>query len=160
MGETLIGDVNRIGVFIDGGLHPSKGESLFDVVNPSNGQLLFSMSAGDAADANGAVAAARRSFEDGRWRSTAPSFRKMAMHRFADTIAAQASVLDALDAEEMGKPIALSRFNAECAAGLMRFYAECIDKVTGDVLESDAWSFVALRCVPRGVVAAIVPWNF
>ena len=35
-----------------------------------------------------------------------------------------------------------------------------IDKVTGDVYGSDKHSFVAQRRVPRGVVAAVVPWNF
>src|SRR5580704_6137466 len=42
----------------------------------------------------------------------------------------------------------------------MRFYAEAIDKITGDVYASDRYSFVTQRRVPRGVVAAVVPWNF
>src|SRR6185312_750164 len=41
-----------------------------------------------------------------------------------------------------------------------RFYAEAVDKVMGDVYESDPYSLVMQRRVPRGVVGAIVPWNF
>jgi acyl-CoA reductase-like NAD-dependent aldehyde dehydrogenase len=65
-----------------------------------------------------------------------------------------------LDAGEMGKPVGERAFNAETSAGLMRFYAEAVDKVTGDVYNSDKNSFAFQRRVPRGVVAAVVPWNF
>lgn len=69
-------------------------------------------------------------------------------------------MLDALDAAEMGKPVAESFANATAAANLMRFYAEAIDKLAGDVYGSDKLSLVAQRRVPRGVVAAVTPWNF
>jgi acyl-CoA reductase-like NAD-dependent aldehyde dehydrogenase len=68
--------------------------------------------------------------------------------------------LDALDAVEMGKPISTSIFNAASSAGLMRFNAEALDKIVGDAYGSDKHSFVVQRRVPRGVVAAVVPWNF
>jgi len=42
----------------------------------------------------------------------------------------------------------------------VRFYAEAVDKIAGDVYVSDKFSFVTQRRVARGVVAAIVPWNF
>lgn len=69
-------------------------------------------------------------------------------------------MLDVLDAREMGKPVREVLFNASAASGLMRFYAEAVDKVMGDVFSSDRSSFVAQRRVPRGVVAAVIPWNF
>jgi acyl-CoA reductase-like NAD-dependent aldehyde dehydrogenase len=75
-------------------------------------------------------------------------------------IAAQAEQLDALDAAEMGKPVSEATSNAMVAAELLQFYAEALDKLTGDVCSSDRNSFVAQRRVPRGVVAAVVPWNF
>src|SRR6185437_17121291 len=68
--------------------------------------------------------------------------------------------LDALDALEMGKPVSVPVFNAKAAAGFVRFNAEALDKCSGDVLTSDSSSTVIQTRVPRGVVAAIVPWNF
>src|SRR5690606_38479625 len=112
------------------------------------------------ADVDRAVASARGAFEDGRWSETPPSIRKRILHRFADLIAAEAAALDALDAGEMGKPVRETRGSAAEAAELMRFYAEAIDKVSGEVYCSDKDSLVVQRRVPRGVVAAIVPWNF
>lgn len=41
----------------------------------------------------------------------------------------------------------------------MRFHAEAVDKIAGDVNCSDKSSFVVERCVPQGVVAAVVPWS-
>lgn len=147
-------------LFVDGALQEAARETLVDVVNPSTGKLCWRMPAGCEADVNKAVMSARRAFDDGRWSDAPPSFRKKTLHRFADLIAAEAAALDELDAAEMGKPIREQFCNAAAAAGLMRFFAEAVDKVMGDVCSSDKSSFVTQRRVPRGVVAAVVPWNF
>lgn len=80
--------------------------------------------------------------------------------RWAELIAENAAALDAVDAIEMGKPVRLAAFNAQAAAGLARFNAEAVDKSFGSVLPSDHPSTVIQARSPRGVVAAIVPWNF
>jgi len=116
--------------------------------------------AGCGADVDRAVGSSRRAFEDGRWSDAPLSFRKSTLRRFADLIAADSTELDALDAEEMGKPVSTAAFNAAAAADLVRFNAEAVDKVMGDVYGGDRHSFVVQRRVPRGVVGAIVPWNF
>jgi acyl-CoA reductase-like NAD-dependent aldehyde dehydrogenase len=149
-----------VGVFIDGVLGSSDGTAAVDVINPSNGRAFLSIPAGCDSDVDRAVASARAAYEDGRWCEAPPSFRKKVLHRFAELIAADGPALDALDAGEMGKPVGEARFNAAAAAGLMQFFAEVIDKHTGDVYSSDKISFVVQRWVPRGVVAAVVPWNF
>jgi len=146
--------------FIDGVLSQSDSDATVDVVNPSTGQQLFSIPAGSDRDADRAVASARRAFESGHWSEAPPSFRKRVLNRFADLMEKQGPVLDALDAEEMGKPVAEPLFNGEKAAARVRFYAESVDKLTGDVYASDRQSFVVQRWAPRGVIAAIVPWNF
>jgi len=130
------------------------------VINPSNGEHLLTIPAGCDADVDRAVTSARRAFEAGGWSDAPPSFRKRTLYRFAELIEGDASSLDALDAAEMGKPVGEAAFNAAGAAALMRFYAEAIDKIRGDVLASDKNSLVTHRRVPRGVVAAVVPWNF
>lgn len=139
---------------------PSASEQVADIIDPSTGRLSCSIPAGAGADVNHAVSAARAAFEDGRWSDLPPSVRKGVLHRYADLIAAEAGALDALDAGEMGKPLREAFCNAAAAAGLMRFYAEAVDKVAGDVYASDRTSLVLQRRVPRGVVGAITPWNF
>lgn len=146
--------------FIEGTATQSQADATVEVINPSTGRKGFSIPAGCEADVDRAVSSARRAFDDGRWSQAAPLLKKKTLHRFADLIAAEGAALDALDAEEMGKPIGETFCNAAGAAGLMRFYAEAIDKVMGDVYSSDRYSLVTQRRVPRGVVAAVVPWNF
>lgn len=146
--------------FLDGALSRSEGEATIEVVDPSTACPCFSIPAGCEADVNRAVASARKAFEDRRWVRATPSFKKKTLQRFADLIAAESAELDALDAGEMGKPIRVTFANAAAAASLVRFCAEALDKVLGDVFVSDKHSFVAQQRVPRGVIAAVVPWNF
>lgn len=149
-----------VAVFLDGKLDESRNDDTVAVVNPANGRQLFTIPAGCDEDVDRAVAAARHAFEAGSWSAAPPSFRKRVLHRLADLIAREAARLDALDAEEMGKPIGIAFASAAAAAELARFYAEALDKISGDVFSSDSTSFVTQRRVPFGVVAAIVPWNF
>lgn len=146
--------------FLDGALISSNSEGMVEVINPSNGRRLLSIPVGSESDVDRAVLSARRAFVGGHWSEAPPSFRKKTLYGFADLIAMHAAHLDALDAGEMGKPVGEALFNAAAASGLMRFYAEAVDKVMGQVYGSDRTSFVAQRRVPRGVVAAVVPWNF
>lgn len=151
---------HRVAPLVEGVLSESHSDQIVEVMNPSNGRLCLSLAAGSDADVDRAVASARRAFDDGRWSEAAPSMRKQVLHRFADLIETNAKALDELDAGEMGKPIQEGFGSASLAAGLMRFHAEAIDKLMGDVYSSDKTSFVVQRLVPRGVVAAVVPWNF
>ena len=105
------------------------------------------------------MASARRAFTDDRWSQAPPSFRKKTLLGLAALVAANSSELDALDAGEMGKPISTAAFNATEAADLIRFNAEAVDKLMGDVYASDKRTFAVQRRVPRGVVGAVVPSN-
>ena len=146
--------------FIEGALVGSQGTRRVDVTNPSDGTRCLSIPAGTEFDVDRAVTSARRSFDDGRWSAAPPSLKKSALSRFAELIVQNAGQLDTMDAEEMGKPIGERFGGALAAAGLVRFYAEAVDKINGKVYSSDNRALVAQRQVPRGVIAAIVPWNF
>lgn len=159
MKTASLADAGTVALFIDGALCSSQSDTI-ETINPSNGRRVTSIPIGSAADVERAVVSARRAFDDGRWHSVPPSLKKKTLFRLADLIATEAAALDALDAVDMGKPVGQTFGNAAAAASLVRFYAEAIDKITGDTYTSDQSSFIAQRWVPRGVVAAIVPWNF
>lgn len=150
----------RVMPFIGGKFVESTGDTTVDVVNPSNGSLCLSIPEGTDLDVDRAVTSARQAFTSGGWSDAPLSFKKKVLHDFADKIARDAELLDALDAGEMGKPVSERFSGAMSAAGLVRFCAEAVDKIMGDVLGSDKTTFVVQRRIPKGVVAAIVPWNF
>ncbi|MFL6601922.1 MAG: aldehyde dehydrogenase family protein [Steroidobacteraceae bacterium] len=145
---------------VDGTLSKSLSEAVVEVICPWNGQCFLSIPAGCDADVDRAVTSARRAFDDGRWSEAPPSFKKNTLSHLAALIEDNAPALDSMDAGEMGKPVGEAFGNASAAARLMRFYSEAVDKVSGDVYGSDQHSLVLQRRVPRGVVAAVVPWNF
>jgi acyl-CoA reductase-like NAD-dependent aldehyde dehydrogenase len=150
----------EVAPFIDGCSQDSASHSRAEVINPSTGTKIFEIPQGCIEDVNQAVDSARRSFESGGWSQAAPSVRRHALNRLAEAIHRSAQGLDELDAAEMGKPISETFCNAAGAADLLRFCAAALEQVLGDVYQSDQRSFVTQRWVPRGVVAAIVPWNF
>lgn len=154
------GEWQAVQPFLEGEVAESHSEATLPVISPSTGRLCVSLPTGCEMDVNRAVSSCRRAFDDGRWSEMPPSSKKKILHRLADLIESEGHALDALDAMEMGKPVSEPLANAASAATLTRFYAEAIDKLTGDVYCSDRHSFVAQRRVARGVVAAIVPWNF
>ena len=153
-------DLAPVAPFVDGKPVQSLSDNAFEIREPASGKKLMAIPAGCPDDAERAVRSSRGSFLDGRWCKTAPSAKKRILNRWAELIEANASRLDALDAIEMGKPVTVPIFNGKAAAGFLRFNAEAIDKCPGDVLTSDSASTVIQNRKPRGVIAAIVPWNF
>lgn len=146
--------------FINGTWFDSRAESRFVTYDPTTACCLLEMPTGHPSDVDQAVAIARLGFAKGEWRKSAVEERRRILLDWADKIDRNASLLNAYDALEMGKPVGISVYDAKAAAGYLRFNAEAIDKVLGDVLPSDSFSSVFQRRVPRGVVGAIVPWNF
>ena len=145
--------------FIDGKSVLSADKATIALFNPTTGEKSLDIPIGCDTDVERAVASARTAFNDGRWSDLPPSQRRTILHKFAELVDAEASELDALDSLDMGKPISLP-MGAAHAASLIRYCADAIGKVVGDVYTSDATTFVTQRRVSRGVVAAVVPWNF
>lgn len=148
-------------LLIDGQLRNSHLGRVFPVINPANGAIVAEMACGTADDIDLAVGAARNAWRDGRWRHMAPRQRMEIFRRWADLVEAHAAELALLETLSMGKPIsdALSIDLPETIVTI-RYFGECIDKVSGAVTNSPhgAVHFVARE--PLGVVGAISAWNY
>ena len=138
----------------------NSGQTL-PVVSPIDGKTLCVMAAADMDDMDRAVAAARRSFEEGVWSRMAPLERKKILHRIADQIESHHAELAVLGVRDNGTEIAMA-WKAEpgSAAGTFRYYAECVDKVNGEIAPTPEGTLGLIHKEPVGVVGAIVPWNF
>lgn len=148
-------------LFIDGEWrNAAKGHTL-DVVSPIDGSVISHLAAATEADVDLAVAAARRSFDRGHWSRAAPSERKKVMLRIADLIQQHALELSVLGVRDNGTEINMA-YKAEpgSAAETFRYYAECIDKVYGEIAPTADNRLGLIHREAVGVVAAIVPWNF
>jgi gamma-glutamyl-gamma-aminobutyraldehyde dehydrogenase len=86
--------------------------------------------------------------------------RKAVLLRVAERMAAAAEELALLDTLDMGRPISESLGDVPGSVELVRWYAEAIDKVYGEVAPTGAGSLALVRREPLGVVGAVSAWNF
>jgi len=146
------------GLLIDGERVPSAEGHTFDTVNPANGEVYRTVAEAGAEDADRAVRAAARAFED--WGTRTPIQRAKVLYRFADLIEQHADELALIETRDMGMAIGDARWCAGNAAAVMRYYAGAIDKFFGATIPVDRDGIVLTFREPIGVTALITPWNF
>jgi gamma-glutamyl-gamma-aminobutyraldehyde dehydrogenase len=148
-------------LFIDGESVVATSGATFVNVNPATGISLGAVAAASADDVDRAVGAARRAFDDQRWRGLAAKQKKAVLHRLADLLEARADELAMLECLDTGKPISEARsVDIPLAIGTARYFAEALDKIYGEVGPSSPGRLSYVVYEPLGVIAAIVPWNF
>ena len=140
---------------------PAAGDAALNVVSPIDGKVIGTIADAGKGDVDRAVAAARAAFDKGAWSRAAPAQRKKVLFRFAELIEANALELAVLGVRDNGTEIGMA-YKAEplSAAGTVRYYAEAIDKVYGEIAPTAPDVLGLVHREPLGVVAAIVPWNF
>ncbi|RMD65046.1 MAG: aldehyde dehydrogenase [Alphaproteobacteria bacterium] len=163
--ESLKAQAERLSfrsqAFIDGRFVDAADGRTFECISPIDGRVLAKVAACDAADVDRAVTAARRAFEDGRWRNKAPGERKRILLRFAELIEQHATELALLETLDMGKPIRDSaNIDIPAVIKCIRWYAEAIDKVYDEIAPTPPDALAMITREPLGVVGAVVPWNF
>ncbi|WP_163560790.1 aldehyde dehydrogenase [Halomonas sp. NO4] len=146
--------------FIDGDFGAAASGDTFATRNPATGEILAQVASCDAPDAERAVAAAQAAFESGVWSRLAPGKRKKALLKLADLMEAHKHELALLDTLDMGKPVTSAQGDTAGAIACLRYNAESIDKVYGEVAPTGEESLALVLREPLGVVASIVPWNF
>ncbi|WP_116140366.1 aldehyde dehydrogenase [Trinickia diaoshuihuensis] len=147
--------------FIDGVYRAAASGRTFDCKSPIDGRLLARVAECGEADVGAAVDAARRAFEQGVWRGLNPRERKAVLLRWAASIRTHARELALLETLDAGKPIGdTTTVDIPGAAYCLEWFAEAIDKVSGEVVPADLHLVGLVTREPIGVVAAVVPWNF
>lgn len=157
--------MNRYDQFYINGqwVSPINGGS-FNSYDPSDESLITSVAAGDAADVEVAVKAARTAFDEGPWPRLSGAERGEYLRKIADGIRARQEELAELEVRDNGKPFPEAMWDIGDTAGCFDFYANLAEELDRNrekdvVLSDDRFSSVA-RKEPIGVAGAIVPWNF
>jgi len=152
----------RIEPFIDGRYRePAAEAALADNINPATEKTLCRLSVGHAADVDAAVRVARQRYNEGRWADLLATRRGEILHALADLVIKHKSELALLDTLEMGKPIGAALFDAEYLAPMvLRAGASYANKLFGDSIAPSSGMMSFNVYEPRGVVGAIIPWNF
>jgi len=130
-------------------------------IAPSHGVVVSRFQAGSKADAERAIAVARKAFDTGTWPHMTASERSAILLKAADLISERSEELAFLDAIEAGKPISQVRGEIAGSVDIWRYAAALARDLHGESYNTlgDGTLGVVLR-EAIGVVSIITPWNF
>ncbi len=146
--------------FIGGEYVEPAGDERLDLINPSTGKVVASSPVSVQADVDKAYAAAAKAFE--QWGGATPGERQTAMLKFADALESRADEFIKLEAQNTGKPFALTA-SEEIPMMLdqLRFFAGAARVLEGTAsAEYMAGHTSWIRREPIGVVGQVTPWNY
>lgn len=141
-------------LLIDGAL--VDGASAIEVVNPATGRPFAAAPRADEAQAELAIAAARRAFP--AWAAQDYAGRRGYLEQLATAIDARAEDFARLLTQEQGKPLAQARQEVMGTVAALGYYAE--QELAPRTLRETAEDRIVEQRYPLGVVAAITPWNY
>ncbi len=160
--------MGELRMLIDGKLVEAEGGKVFDNINPATEEVLGQVANGSAADMANAVAAARNAFDNTAW-ATDKELRKRCLDQLQAALESEQEELRQELVAEVGAPIALT-YGPHLDAPLkhaLTWPRQMIDEFqwSRSLGPADAlgWGMQTERVVwkePKGVVGAIVPWNF
>ena len=96
-------------MLIDGKWVDARSGKTFAVEDPATEEIIAHVPAGDKADIDLAVAAARRAFETGPWSRIKPAARQRLVWSLGDLLERHADELAELEALDNGKPVTNAR---------------------------------------------------
>ena len=153
-------------LLIDGDLTPATGGRTYPNINPATAETLGTAPDASPADADAAVAAARRAFDSTGWPADR-AFRSRCLRQLHRALLHRLEDLRTLVVAEAGAPVMLTR-----AGPQLDLPVEAVGW-TADLLDSYEWSRDLggteimggrhrrwTERAPAGVVAAITPYNF
>jgi betaine-aldehyde dehydrogenase len=145
-----------------GGEHAEPATAEFsDVIDPSSAMVIAQAPISGAAEVDAAYAAANTAFRT-TWGRTTPAERQRALLRIADAIEARAEEFVTLEAQQTGKPLALTASEElPPMVDHLRFFAGAARVLEGRAAaEYMAGHTSWIRREPIGVVGQVTPWNY
>ena len=125
------------------------------VENPATREIFAEVPAGDEADVNAAVEAAKEGMKV--WKTYTPQMRADLLDKLADYFRDNADMIAAVVTKELGAPVKIAKdWHVANAEFETRFFADCARNY---VYESVKPTYI-LRYEPFGIIAGITPWNY
>ncbi|MEO3749863.1 gamma-aminobutyraldehyde dehydrogenase [Streptomyces sp. B6B3] len=153
-------ELRRLRNYINGEFRDAVDGQTTEVTDPATGRTYATAPLSRAADVDAAMEAARAAFPG--WRDSTPADRQLALLRIADAFERHADELLAVECQNTGKPLELTR-QEELPMMLeqIRFFAGAARMLEGKAAgEYMAGMTSFVRREPVGVCAQVVPWNY
>ena len=140
-------------IYIDGAFVTPHGEEYFDLFNPATEAVIGRVRLADAADADAAIAAAKRAFPAFS-RTTKAQRIEMLMALHESVVAREDALFEAI-VEEYGAPVSRGRWMAQHASSVLRDAAKTLENYAFTRRAGTA----EVTMQPLGVAGLITPWN-
>src|SRR5690242_16083665 len=114
---------NVVPMYVDGRWKLAAEGATRDLVNPANGETIATVAEGTERDAEEAIRAARKAFDEGPWGSLSAADRAALLFRVADRIDHARDEFTRIDTLNNGKPLREAEYDVVDAANCFRFYA-------------------------------------
>ena len=146
--------------FVNGQYVDAADGRTIPVVNPATGEQYATAPLSGAADIDAAMRAASDAFD--AWRDTPPKDRSLALFRIADEIERRGEEFIALESENCGKPIEITRSEEiPPMVDHLRFFATAARHLEGKSAGEYVPNMTSyIRREPVGVCAQVAPWNY
>jgi len=148
-------------MFIDGQWMDSTSQDVREIINPFNQECIARVSEGGREDAQLAIQAASRAFDEGVWSNIPGCQRGELVYRLGQLIDRDREELARLESLDTGKTVEESRWDMDDISGIFQYYGGLADKYGGESIDSpvpDTSSRVVRE--PVGVCGQISPWNY
>ena len=147
--------------FVDGKWLDAADGERFDVFNPATGEVIATAPSSKREDVDRAVAAARRTFDDGSWwPGTTARERGRILLRAAEIVRREQDRLGRMEAMDSGKPIGDGIDDIADVAYMFEYYGGWATKIDGDVQHLSQDKMFMVWKEPMGVAVGITPWNY
>ena len=134
------------------------GNPTVDSIDPATGDRIGRFADGGRAEAEAAIASARRAFDRSDW-SASPRLRQRVLLHWAAELEARKEELAELLTRDNGKAIAQSRGEMAGSISEILYYAGLARHIPGHVLEPEPGVLSTMLREAAGVAGIIVPWN-
>ena len=126
--------------------------------NPSTGEVLGPYSNGGRSEAEAAVLAARKAFDDGSWAQDR-QLRAKALMELAEQLDRRRDAIATMIGKEIGKIVADAQLEATVSPSTLRYNAGSALSQTGTSAQLAPSIYASTEREPIGVAGLIVPWN-
>ncbi|KAF5319776.1 hypothetical protein D9611_012889 [Ephemerocybe angulata] len=149
------------GLFINGQFVDGSNNTTIEVVNPTTGKVITSVSEGVEKDIDIAVEAAQKAFDTVWGLNASGSVRSELLWKLSTVMEEHHDELSAIEALDNGKTFGWAQStDVAFATKVIKYFAGWADKISGQTIETDERKLTYTRHEPIGVVGQIIPWNF
>lgn len=148
-------------LFIDGEWAHAAAGGTRDITSPADSSAVATVAEATQQDVHRAIAAARRTFDEGSWAATSPWERGDLLLRVSDILVRDRAEFARAESLDTGKRLVESGYDMDDIAGCFRYFGKLAGTDAGKLVDTGSPDAISrVQYEPVGVCGMITPWNF